>query len=81
MTIAGRGKVTWENPTIAEHHVTFWEGPSSGTRHLDPGGSVTLTFKKSGVHRYRCDLSAHSELLHVSGQSICVGQCGEIRVE
>lgn len=81
VTIEGRGKVTWKNPTGAEHHVSFWDGPSVGNHHIHPGGSLSLVFKKPGVHKYRCDLFGHSDVVLVGTEAICVGQCGEITVE
>ncbi len=83
LTIRGKGRVTWENFTEAEHHVTFWEGPLEGTTlHLAAGGgSESLVLKKPGVHKYRCDLGLHSDIVYVGYERICVGQCGEITVE
>lgn len=81
LTIRGRGKVTWENPTDAVHHVTFWDGPGARAQHLHPGASATLGFKKPGVYKYWCDILGHADIVHVGTERICVGMCGEITVE
>ena len=82
VTIRRRGKVTWENPTDATHHVTFWEGPGAEHQHLDPGGSATLKLRKPGVYKYWCDITFHANLIDVAGYGkVCVGMCGEITVE
>ena len=81
LTIRGRGKVTWHNPTEAIHHVTFWEGPVAQDQHVDPGSSATLTLRKPGVYKYWCDIFGHADLVYVGAEGVCVGMCGEITVE
>ncbi|MDQ3956745.1 MAG: hypothetical protein M3273_00315 [Actinomycetota bacterium] len=82
VTIRRRGHVTWENPTEATHHVTFWDGPGGKHQHLDPGGSATLKLTKPGVYKYWCDITFHAELVDVPGYGrVCVGMCGEITVQ
>jgi plastocyanin len=81
VTIHGRGRVTWENPTDAVHHVTFWDGPTKTSEHVGVGGSVTLRFRKPGVHRYWCDIFGHADIVYLGTERICVGMCGEVVVE
>jgi plastocyanin len=79
--LPGPGRVTWENPTEAPHHVTFWDGPRDDTTHVDVRGSVTVRFKKPGVYKYWCDIFGHAELVEVGAERICIGMCGEVAVE
>ncbi|MDQ4024600.1 MAG: hypothetical protein M3217_03780, partial [Actinomycetota bacterium] len=81
VTIASGGRVTWENPTDAVHHVTFWDGPRKGTAHVDVRGSATLRFKEAGVYKYWCDIFGHADIVTVGYDRVCVGMCGEITVE
>ncbi len=81
-TIRRRGEVTWENPTKATHHVTFWDGPGGKHQHLDPGASATLKLRKPGVYKYWCDITFHADIVDVAGYGrVCVGMCGEITVQ
>ncbi|MDQ3982116.1 MAG: hypothetical protein M3271_05485 [Actinomycetota bacterium] len=81
VTIRGSGRVTWENPTDAVHHVTFWDGPTTASKHVDTGGAVTMRFRKPGAHKYWCDIAGHAELLSLGPERVCVGMCGEVVVE
>ncbi|HEX2195535.1 MAG TPA: hypothetical protein VHJ76_01305, partial [Actinomycetota bacterium] len=80
VTIPAGGKVTWENPTEAVHHVTFWRGPSSKSLHLHGRGSATLKFRKPGVYEYLCDIFGHAQLVDVGPERVCIGMCGTVTV-
>ncbi len=75
MTIRRSGKVTWENPTDATHHVTFWDGPGGKHRHLDPGGSATLKLRKPGVYKYLCDITFHADIVDVAQLVELIDRC------
>lgn len=81
VTVVGRGRVTWENPTDAVHHVTFWDGPHAESQHLEAGATATLRFRNPGVYEYLCDIIGHADLVYVGTERICVGMCGRITVE
>ncbi len=80
IAIDGRGKVRWENPTEAVHHVTFWRGPSDKSLHLHPRGAVTMKFRKPGTYEYLCDIFGHAQIVDVGSERVCIGMCGSVTV-
>ncbi|HEX2057281.1 MAG TPA: hypothetical protein VHI71_02835 [Actinomycetota bacterium] len=80
ITIEGRGKVRWENPTEAVHHVTFWRGPSDKSLHVHPGGAATTKFTKPGTYDYLCDIFGHAQIVEAGPERICVGMCGTVTI-
>lgn len=79
-TIAVGDKVTWENPTDADHGVESWDGNWDVREILEPGATNTLRFKKPGVYSYRCNVWLHSDILYLGTERLCVGMCGTITV-
>jgi plastocyanin len=68
-------RVKWKNPTNEPHTVRFYKGPMKGVRFLiATGESKTRKIKKSGTHKYRCDIPGHSKM--VDGN--CTGMCGKV---
>ena len=68
-------RVKWKNPTTEPHSIRFYKGPMKGVRFLLPEKEARVKkIKKTGTHKYRCDIPGHSKM--VEGK--CTGMCGKV---
>jgi plastocyanin len=75
LTVTRGARVTWRNPTSADHDVVAYGGKWSFKKSISSGQSVSYVFSNMGTFLFRCTL--HS---YVSG-GVCHGMCGRVVVQ
>jgi len=68
-------RVTWKNPTLADHNVVAYGSNWSFTRILPAGQSVSYVFSNAGTFSFRDSL--HSTM----SAGVCTGMCGRVVVQ